>query len=968
MLNRSVNHNPLITAVQSGQVGALQAAMAAQPAPTYAEKDQAFLVACECEQLELVKLLFRNGADVDVRDAYGKTAIVNAIEKDNFVLFKFLLEDAHAYANARDGDGKTVLMFASDIDRIEFAKLLLKAKRYSTINLRDNQGKTAIAYAIEKGNVELFNLLVNEKAELDVIDNQSRTLLMLASREGHAVIVSHLISRHLNIHEKDVHGKTALMYAAENGHLSVVNLFLTKGESRDVIDSLRVLLAKFPQSINAQDESGKTMLMCAAESGDLAAVNFLLENGANQQLVDKKGDSALVYAIKNGKHELPQILFEKQAETDTDLNVTNQQGDSLLMNAVINQRVNMARWLLDKGARVDVVNQSGSSLLMLAVISQNVEMVALLLDRGANVHVVDREGDTALLYTAGRSSNRILVLLLEKNANVAVNNRAGLSPLREAVNSSQADNVKTLLHHCQGSRVTIDDIMTSYNLAKQYKNAAVISSFQSYLDCCVGLSLAINCKDLSRVEHYISLGVNVNLLVSREYHYLYHGPNDFNFRITPSRALLIFSSSSCDYGEANQERIIKALIEAGANIKVYGDYGRTPWMLAAKDGNKSLLECMYRHDPDSINWVPSYYTNTIKWNQRLRPIILATHRDRPENAENVRYLLESGATLYQGWEGDISEAMGLKKFVSILVDHINDKIKRAFFDELSDDALSALITNINIKTNYLINQKSARKLVRNEIVVCLKAFRDALKNVSDLEEIQRAERRMKALAALDILRKKPKATKEKSAKQILLEVVGEMGALHAACFASDASKMLFKKLRELACEKPSADKIERVIADCLLKKSTKEEQPDLRRFLVALLNDDERKLLKKNLYDTIEKWSKKYKPEEESVSLEESDQPAPPLMIDVINQRYHEYKNDLLQNGEASLCVLFEILRTSESGRSDVDTGTWKDFVSAIEHGNYLKKYADKPWFFGRRKAPAKPLEEEGMLPMVQFK
>ncbi|HEU5282070.1 MAG TPA: hypothetical protein VFU82_08845, partial [Gammaproteobacteria bacterium] len=308
---------------------------------------------------------------------------------------------------------------------------------------------------------------------------------------------------------------------------------------------------------------------------------------------------------------------------------------------------------------------------------------------------------------------------------------------------------------------------------------------------------------------------------------------------------------------------------------------------------------------------------------------------------------------YLDWEQKIQDKKSKKVFLRIFIDHLNEKIKKALFEERDEQAFNLLVSDINTKTHFLTNQKSARKEVRRGIMANVDALSEALKKRNDLQYWEFVLGRVRQLVELSILAKKPKAGKEKTAKLKLLSLIPELEnkiqALQAEGALSQATKALFPSIRELTHEKASEDKIEQVISKHLLEKPTVgAEQGELRHFLSSTLSAAERTSLKKNLSAEISVWSKIYKPEEAD---------GAPLIIDRIKESYDLYLQD-----QSQVCVLFEILRTSESGRVNVDTGTWKDFVGAMERGNYLKTYTEKPFFlFSRKKAPAKLLENEGL-------
>ena len=66
--------------------------------------------------------------------------------------------ESGADVNAKDKDGKTALMYASERGFEDIVRYLLNQKGID-INARDSGGKTALIYATEKGRAEIVKLL-----------------------------------------------------------------------------------------------------------------------------------------------------------------------------------------------------------------------------------------------------------------------------------------------------------------------------------------------------------------------------------------------------------------------------------------------------------------------------------------------------------------------------------------------------------------------------------------------------------------------------------------------------------------------------------------------------------------------------------------------------------------------------------------------------------------------------------------
>jgi len=122
---------------------------------------------------------------------------------------------------------------------------------------------------------------------------------------------------------------------------------------------------------------------------------------------DKRGISALFYAVSNGHNKTVKIL----------LNITNQANDietekgfTPLLIAVTNGHIALVRLLLEHDADPDIGNFDGVTALHNAVYENQLDIIALLLDAGADPNIKDRLGNTAY-DLAQRSGNPKLMEL-----------------------------------------------------------------------------------------------------------------------------------------------------------------------------------------------------------------------------------------------------------------------------------------------------------------------------------------------------------------------------------------------------------------------------------------------------------------------------------------------------------------------------------------------------------------------------
>ncbi|GAB6090169.1 ankyrin repeat domain-containing protein [Spirochaeta dissipatitropha] len=96
-------------------------------------------------QSELVELLLQNGADTELRDITGRTALHHAARYPRTV---FVLLEHDADPNARDDFENTPLHFA--VHEIDSVRLLIEAG--ADVNARNHLNRTALDMALRLGN------------------------------------------------------------------------------------------------------------------------------------------------------------------------------------------------------------------------------------------------------------------------------------------------------------------------------------------------------------------------------------------------------------------------------------------------------------------------------------------------------------------------------------------------------------------------------------------------------------------------------------------------------------------------------------------------------------------------------------------------------------------------------------------------------------------------------------------------
>jgi ankyrin repeat protein len=263
------------------------------------------------------------------------------------------------------------------------------------VNQPAGDGSTALLWAVYNGNLDLTRALLAAGATADAANRYGVTPLLQASRTGDASVMAALLKAGASLNRPHSDGETPLMASARTGNADAVRLLIEAGADANAVDSYQ----------------GETALMWAAAEGHAAVVELLLKAGADSNraarvttVQDRKnsdhptgGFTALMFAARNGHESVVRAL----AAGGADLKATNGDGATATVIAIVNDRFDLAKTLLDLGAdpndgslyfavdmhdaTSDMRARDGSRLRANHPNAlTSLELVRLLLDRGAD--------------------------------------------------------------------------------------------------------------------------------------------------------------------------------------------------------------------------------------------------------------------------------------------------------------------------------------------------------------------------------------------------------------------------------------------------------------------------------------------------------------------------------------------------------------------------------------------------------
>ena len=408
----------------------------ADPNQTAREGETPLMTAARTGKVEAVKTLLVHGADVNAKEQMrGQTALMWAAAEDNAAAVTALLE-AHADVNARSTGGFDALLFAIRAGSRDAVKVLLDAGASADDTIQAARpggagrgvppaGRGAAAGGNSAGaarpanDVSQLLAVFNTGSRRGRPGNGGTSALVLAITNAHYELAGMLLD-HGADPNADGQGWTALHQiawtrkppiqhglppAVQTGNVSSLEL------ARKLLDygadaNARQTNEPNDGARNVLNRVGSTPFLQAAKLGDAEYMRLLLEYGADASLTTEEGATAMMAAAGVGIWQLGESagtneeVFEAVKicyEQGNDVNAVDVNGDTALHGAAHRGSNEIVQFLVDHGAKLDVVNKLGWTPYLIAdgvfypnTYNRRLETAALMLKLGANPNLGTR--------------------------------------------------------------------------------------------------------------------------------------------------------------------------------------------------------------------------------------------------------------------------------------------------------------------------------------------------------------------------------------------------------------------------------------------------------------------------------------------------------------------------------------------------------------------------------------------------
>ncbi|XP_053661076.1 E3 ubiquitin-protein ligase mind-bomb [Anopheles marshallii] len=239
--------------------------------------------------LEVIEILLRHSADVEIEDKDGDRAVHHAAFGDEPGVMGMLAK-AGADLNARNKRRQTALHIAVNKGHFNVVKTLLELNCHPS--LQDSEGDTPLHDAISKEHDNMLALLLDNGADITLTNNNGFNALHHAALKGNPSAMKVLLTKTNRlwiVEEKKDDGYTALHLAALNNHVEIAELLVRMGKA----------------NMDCQNVNLQTALHLAVERQHVQIVKLLVREGANLNILDKDGDTPLHEALRH--HTLSQL-------------------------------------------------------------------------------------------------------------------------------------------------------------------------------------------------------------------------------------------------------------------------------------------------------------------------------------------------------------------------------------------------------------------------------------------------------------------------------------------------------------------------------------------------------------------------------------------------------------------------------------------------------------------------------------
>lgn len=399
------------------------------------------LQACgQCDaQKEMVDLLLQYGADLDLKNQYGETALFFSVYNSNLSLAQHLWQQQQVLPGLNT-IGNNMLHIAFYRQDWKMLDWLIEQKM--DLNQADWMGVSTLAYINQQQRAGLALLAQQQQYDGLVWTGQMQQLIKQAhwfyhvlseQRKQLAVIVQNYQPQHMYRDPK--HNNTLVHIAA-------------KANADQVLD---VLVRVWKHPIDWQNLDQDTPLHLALANGATTTARYLLAQGADPNAANQQGITPFHLAVRNNHLALAKQMLENGADLET----ADNEGLTALLHSMETGSLAMTAWLLQSKANIHARSKQQHTPLIHSVwyyvtqapagnaaeLERRIQLIDLLLANGATLG--DQDALKRTVLHIGMPIYELAQHLLAKGADPSIKNDLDESPFFQAIRAYYPDSHKS---------------------------------------------------------------------------------------------------------------------------------------------------------------------------------------------------------------------------------------------------------------------------------------------------------------------------------------------------------------------------------------------------------------------------------------------------------------------------------------------------------------------------------------------
>ncbi|MCJ1286945.1 hypothetical protein MMC26_006291 [Xylographa opegraphella] len=441
------------------------------------------LAAVRGNHLATVQLLLHSGANPDTSTEFSLTRQqqqvlrFQKVEADDELLrvrlnrlySTYWRGDRQQTSYLESSESETALHIAVGLDQECIANALIVAG--ANVESLRSDGQTPLHIASLEGSTRSADTLLVHGADPNMVDRDLQTPLHVALQERHDILAGHLIWAGANTNAKNYNGVTPLMIVCHRYIDMTIEIqrWLVEspaqtcgGQSNDSIinrnqpelkvDPENVLRGAPEDSLLGEETSedpntsSRSRLSSSVTSSDCdlePILHLLVRGGANVDVVDQQGQSLLHMAAIGAHFALVDFLISKGAN----VNIQDMNGQTPLHHACRIRDIAVAKLLLGAKTDTEILSHNGKTALHIAVEFGHIPLVRLLLLYGANIDAPFRSRSLIMELATSRGWTDIASYLLDSGSTLQLGWPGMKSPLYIAVEKGNRGLVEFLLKH-----------------------------------------------------------------------------------------------------------------------------------------------------------------------------------------------------------------------------------------------------------------------------------------------------------------------------------------------------------------------------------------------------------------------------------------------------------------------------------------------------------------------------------------